>query len=269
MKMTAVITGASSGIGAAFARKLAERGYDLVLVARREDRLRELARELNEKHRVKAEPLAADLADPAALEAVAARVEALPDLGLLVNGAGIATKGYFHETPLAEPARLHALHVTAVMRLTHAALASLTRRAIAGTGVINVSSIAAFGIVTRMAGYCSTKAWMNCFTEAVAVELAVSKSPVTVQALCPGLTTTDFWAGLSGVRSTIPDRFWTTPDFVAEESLRGFEQRKLFVIPGGWTKLTAFTLRALPRACIRRIAEAGARRVRRRQSIPI
>ena len=123
--MLAVITGASSGLGASFARKLAERGYDVLLVARREDRLRALAEEIQGRHRVKAEILTADLMDEADCERVAAKIRAAPGLGLLVNNAGFGTNGYFFEAELRGQVDMHKLHVLAVVRLCHAALQNL------------------------------------------------------------------------------------------------------------------------------------------------
>src|SRR5437016_5306973 len=120
----AVITGASSGLGATFARKLAARGYDLLLVARREARLQSIAREISEQYHVNAEILAADLTEDAGLAAVAARIREAHDLGLLVNNAGFGTLGYFFDADPRSQEQMHRLHVLATMRLSHAALAN-------------------------------------------------------------------------------------------------------------------------------------------------
>src|SRR5512143_3741286 len=120
--MLAVITGASSGLGTAFARKLAARGYDLLLIARREDRLRSIALEIGEQYHVRAEIFAADLTDDGALDGVAARIRAAADLGLLVNNAGFGSLGYFFEADLHAQDQMHRLHVLATMRLSQAAL---------------------------------------------------------------------------------------------------------------------------------------------------
>jgi uncharacterized protein len=227
--MLAVITGASSGIGAAFARQLAGRGWDLLLIARREDRLRMLASYLAAWHKISAEVLPADLTDPAALAAVAARVRELPGLGLLVNNAGFGVPGYFFETDPEAQQRMHRLHVEATVALTQGALANLVPRAGQGTGVINVSSVAAF---LPAATYGATKTWMNAFTETLTNELATLKSPVIVQALCPGFTLTEFHDVTGTDRSTIPSWLWLPPDLVVSESLRGFERGKMIVVPG-------------------------------------
>ncbi len=219
--MLAVITGASSGIGAAFARQLAARGWNLLLIARREDRLRAVARDLASQYPIGAEALPADLTDPAVLAAVAARVRGAPDLGLLVNNAGFGTPGYFDETDADSQLRMHRLHVDATVALTHAAISNLAARLTANlagqtprTGVINVSSVAAFGHSPQTASYCATKAWMNAFTEGVAMDLAARNSPIAMQALCPGFTLSEFHDHTGQDRSAVPSWLWMTPDFV-------------------------------------------------------
>src|SRR3984885_9381881 len=141
-RLLAVVTGASSGIGAVFARKLAARGYDLLLIARREDRLRSIATEIAETHRVAADFIAADLANDADLDRVADRVRNEPRLGLLINNAGFGTHGFFFEADVAAQEQMHRLHVIATMRLTHAALANLAPRNIGG--ITNVPSVGSF-----------------------------------------------------------------------------------------------------------------------------
>jgi uncharacterized protein len=249
--MLAVITGASSGLGATFARKLAVRGYDLLLIARREDRLKSIAYEISQQYHVRAEVLAADLTDDAALAAVATRVRESPELGLLVNNAGFGTVGYFVDADPESQDQMHRLHVLAVTRLSHAALTNLMPRAAAGTGIINVSSVAGYVVSPQSVSYAATKTWMNRFTEGLAIELGVKSSPVTVQALCPGFTLTEFHDVIRMDRSRVPASLWMTADFVVEESLRGFDQRKLFVIPGWRYKLLVWALKILPDALIR------------------
>src|SRR5665213_1677764 len=124
----AAITGASSGIGASFARKLAARGYDLLLIARREDRLRSLGEELATAHHISAEAMAADLVKDADVERVALRLQSDPRLALLVNNAGFGTLGFFFEADVRAQVDMHRLHVMATMRLTHAALQNMVAR---------------------------------------------------------------------------------------------------------------------------------------------
>ncbi|MBZ5672889.1 MAG: SDR family oxidoreductase [Acidobacteriia bacterium] len=249
--MLAVITGASSGLGAVFARKLAARGYDLLLIARREDRLQSLAREVGEQYHIRAEVLAADLTNDAALAATAARIRDAADLGLLVNNAGFGSLGYFVQTDPHIQEQMHRLHVLATMRLSHAALSNLLPRAKAGTGIINVSSVAAFAASPQSVSYGATKTWMNRFTEGLAMELAVNSSPVTMQALCPGFILTEFHDVVRMDRSRIPAAWWMTADFVVEDSLRGFDRGELFVVPGMRYKLLVWILRLLPGGLIR------------------
>jgi len=249
--MLAVITGASSGLGVAFARKLAARGYDLLLIARREDRLRSIAREIGEQYHVRAEILEADLTDDAALTMVARRIRDAADLGLLVNNAGFGTLGYFFEADPHTQEQMHRLHVLATMRLSHAALANLVPRAEAGTGIINVSSIAAYGASPQNVSYCATKAWMNRFTEGLAIELGAKPSPVAVQALCPGFTLTEFHDVMPMDRTRVPKSLWLNADFVVDESLRGFDRRAIFVIPGWRYRLLVWIMRLVPSGLMR------------------
>ena len=272
--MLAVITGASSGIGAAFARQLAARGWDLLLIARRQDRLRAVARDLAAQYRISAEAMPADLTEPSALSAMAAHIRHAPGLGLLVNNAGFGTPGYFHEAEAEGQLRMHRLHVDATVALTHAAISNLTANLavqaqvpphnIPRAGVINVSSVAAFGRSPQNASYCATKAWMNSFTEGIALDLAARGVPVIMQALCPGFTLTEFHDVTGQDRSAIPNSLWLTPDFVVAESLRAFERGKLIVIPGWRYKLGLGFLGRFP-AGIRRYASVAAVRRYRRQ----
>jgi short-subunit dehydrogenase len=257
----AVITGASSGIGAMFARKLAGRGYDLLLVARREDRLRSLAAELSEAHRVSADFLAVDLASDGGRDEVADRIRSAPNLSLLVNNAGFGTLGFFADVDVESQLQMHRLHVIATMHLTHAALQNLVPRA--EGGVINVSSVAGFAETAGSASYCSTKNWMNVFTATLSAELAVQRSPVKVQALCPGFTLSEFHDAAHIDRDPIPASLWTTADFVVNESLRGFDEGKLFVIPGWRYKLLVMFLKSMPGWAVRKMSARGAEKYRK------
>ncbi|SRR5579884_595057 len=256
--MLAVITGGSSGIGAAFARKLAARGYDLLLVARREDRLRALADEIGSLHPVRAGFLAADLTKGEDCGRVAARLREASDLGLLVNNAGFGTLGHFWSAGVGPQEDMHRLHVLAVMRLTHAALESLTRAPRPATGIINVSSVAAFAPGPMSTSYHATKAWINAFTRALATELAVARLPIRVQALCPGFTLSEFHDVARMDRSKIPSWLWMTADFVVEESLRGFDRGRVIVIPGWRYRLISAFLRRAPESLLRRMAGTDA-----------
>ncbi|HEY6344172.1 MAG TPA: SDR family oxidoreductase [Bryobacteraceae bacterium] len=252
--MLAVVTGASSGIGAEFARKLASRGFDLTLVARREDRLRAIAEEISALHHVRAEALPADLIQEADRSRVADHIRSASDLGLLVNNAGFGIHGFFFETEPDTQERMHRLHILATMLLTHAALSNLIPKARSGTGVINVSSVAAFAAVPGSVSYGVTKAWMNAFTSGLAAELVAIRSPVRVQALCPGFTLTEFHDVVNVDRSQVPRALWLTPDFVVQESLRAFDRGQTIVIPDWRYKAIARFMRMAPQSWLRRAA---------------
>jgi hypothetical protein len=241
----AVITGASSGIGEAFARRLAPT-HDLVLVARRRDRLDALAAELSRRHGAAVEALGADLAEPAGLAAVETRL-ADNRLALLVNNAGFGTKGLFWEAALEGQERMHALHVMATVRLTHAALRPMVARD--RGAVVNVASVAAFARRAGNASYGATKSWMTAFTEGLHLELRGAGSKVSVQALCPGFTITGFHEAMKMDRAErAGPSFWLTADAVAAASLDGLRRGRLFVIPGWRYRLLVAVIGKLPAA---------------------
>jgi short-subunit dehydrogenase len=253
--MTALITGASSGIGEVFARKLAARGYDLLLVARREDRLRALAASLPTQAKV----LSADLASETGLAAVEGAMRECAGLDLLVNNAGFGTLGRFWEADIAGQVRMHEVHVMATMRLTHAALAGMVPR---GQGaVINVSSVAAFVQSQGGVSYCATKAWINSFTQGLALELRRVRSPVRVQALCPGFTATEFHLAMGTDTKAIPPFLCMKADYVVEASLTGLDRGKVIVVPSWKYKIAVAMMKHLPRALIHVPKRPGSQRV--------
>lgn len=224
------VTGASSGIGAAFARALASRGHSLLLVARRRQRLEDLAEDLEGRFGCGIEVLVADLTVERDLSRVEERLKGFSGLEGLVNNAGFGTKERFHEAPLEGQVAMHRLHVMATMRLTRAVLPGMiTRRK---GYVVNVSSLGAFTPIPGNVSYCATKAWINSFTEGLALELRAIGSPVRVRALCPGFTLTEFHDVMGFDRSTVPDRWWMRAEDVVDASLEGLEKGRLFVVPG-------------------------------------
>ena len=260
-KPLAVVTGASSGIGATFARALAKRGYDIALVARREDRLRQMAEELNGAFKVNCTPLKADLTQESDLRMVEDFLAGAANLGMLVNNAGFGTVGRFYEAPIESQDAMHCLHVLATMRLTHAALRNLTARD--QGGIINVSSVAAYVPRPGSTSYYATKAWMNCFTEGISLELKTAGSRVRVEALCPGFTMTEFHDVLGTGRDFISSPWWMPAEYVVEASLKGLEKGKLFVVPGWRYKLLVATLRMLPRPVLHYALTKGPASLRR------
>ncbi len=242
----AAITGGSSGIGASFARKLAARGYDLLLIARRQDRMRALASELSSAHPIRVDTMTADLSLDADIDAAADRLRADPNLGLLVNNAGFGLRGFFFEADVEGQDRMHRVHVLATMRLSHAALINLVARG--SGGIINVASVAGFSQSPGGVSYSATKAWMISFTEGLSLELMVRQSPVKVQALCPGFTLSEFHDVVGMDRSAIPSSLWMPADFVVEDSLRAFDKGQVICIPGWRYKLIAKGMKLVPRS---------------------
>lgn len=227
IKGKALITGASSGIGASFADVLAEAGADLIVVARRRDRLQEKAAQLEKAHGVSVEVLAADLSNSADLEKVEQRLEK-GDVGLLVNNAGLGDLGAFVELDRAIHERMLAVNVLALTRLAHAAAQAMVK---AGTGtIINVASGMAFQLLPGAAVYSGTKAFVVQFTQALDLEL--KDKGLTFQALVPGLTRTELGgAHESGFFDNFPAELVMGPEAVARASLKGLELGELVCFP--------------------------------------
>lgn len=219
----AVITGASSGIGAEFATQLRARGYSLLLIARRADKLQSLAQSLGN-----AEILPADLADPAQLELAALELQRRQP-HLLVNNAGFGTQGLFHQAPLDRQMEMHRLHVLATVRLSHAVLPAMAARN-AGA-IINVASVASFGRSAGNVSYCATKAWMAAFSEGLSLEMRRSAPGVAIQALCPGFTYSEFHDVLGSDRSKVARSLWLQSADVVRESLDNLSPSRLYVVP--------------------------------------
>lgn len=240
----AVVTGASSGIGEAFARALDRRGYALLLVARRKERLEALAATLR-----RAEVLAADLGDAAEVERVAAHAERLGAVELLVNNAGFASNGAFVALDGARELDMVKLNVLAPMRLAQRLLPAMVARR-AG-GIVNVSSIGAFQPVPFMATYGATKAFVLSWSEAVAEELR--GSGVRVTCVCPGPTATEFFAagGVNPRMGRVPHVM--SADELVARTLDAFDDGRAVLVPGIVNWLTAFVTRLVPRIVVRAV----------------
>jgi uncharacterized protein len=247
---TALVTGASQGIGEAFARQLADRGYDIVLVARNEDSLIRVAEQVKAKAR-HAEVLVADLTDPADTSRVEERLaDASRPVDILVNNAGFGTTGTFHELPLAEEDREIKLNVLALMRLSHVALTGMVER---GTGgVINISSIAGFQPAPGNATYTGTKAFVTTFSLSLHEEYRTKG--VTVLAVAPGATRTE-WQARAGFNATrLPDFAWQSADEVVAGSLKAFDAKRALFTSGPINKVLAGATHLAPRALLARVA---------------
>ena len=229
----ALITGASSGIGAEFARQLAAQGVHLALVGRSEARLTPVAEEIRAAYPVAVETLAADLGGAQGVERVITFIEALPHLDYLVNNAGYGTTGYFAESDIGRQVGMLDLHVTAALRLCRAALPGMIAR---GSGaIVNVASVSAFAPMPHTAVYSATKAALVNFSRGLQTELR--GTGVRVQALCPGFTRTRFHssAEFEGFRTEkLPGLLWTQADAVVRDSLRALRNGGPLVVVPGW-----------------------------------
>ncbi|GAA2480712.1 SDR family oxidoreductase [Terrabacter carboxydivorans] len=249
---TALVTGASAGIGQEFARQLAARGHDLVLVARDRARLEALAAELTSRYAVSAEVLVADLSDRGALQAVADRV-ADPDrpVDVLVNNAGYGQRRSFLRNDVEVEEAAFDVLTRAVLVLSHAAGVAMRER---GRGrIVNVSSVAGF---IASGSYSAAKAWVTTFSEGLASELA--GSGVTVTALCPGFTNTEFQQR-AGISKPGPDFMWLDPARLVSDCLDDVGKGRVLSVPGLQYKAVVGLLRVLPRSLVR----SRARLVRR------
>lgn len=251
-KPLALVTGASSGIGADMARELAQRGHDLVLVARRESALQQLAASLQSAHGVRCHVLAQDLAHP---EGVPAVLRDLADRGLqpdvLVNNAGLGLIGHHARNAWADEQGMIDLNITALTRLTHALLPGMKQR---GRGrVLNVASTAAFQPGPGMAVYFASKAFVLHYSEALHQEL--QGSGVTVTALCPGPTTSEFVQVASKHKKiSLADRVPFAPSAdVARYGIEAMLRGQAVAIHGLSNKLGAWSVRITPRWMMRRI----------------
>ncbi|PRF43843.1 SDR family NAD(P)-dependent oxidoreductase [Burkholderia multivorans] len=224
---TAVVTGASSGIGAIYADRLARRGYDLILVARSRTRLDALAQRITSDTRRSVEVIEADLNDRAALAAVEAKLKQDASITLLVNNAGIGTHTPLLESDVDAMTRMIDLNVTALTRLTYAAVPGFVAR---GHGaVINIASIVALSPETLNGVYGGSKAFVLAFTQSLHHELA--DKGVQVQAVLPGATATDFWQTGGLPIEHLPKSIVMSASHMVDAALVGFERRELVTIP--------------------------------------
>lgn len=256
-RRTALITGATAGIGAAFARRLAADGYDLVLVARDAQRLSALGAELTGRHGVSVESLAADLSTEAGPEPVVERLrDAARPVHLLVNNAGIGLRRTFLRTEVEDEARLIRLNIGAVMRLTHAVLPMMTERR--HGAIVNVSSVAGFGPVSAGSTYPASKAWVTNFSESIGQTAAAYN--VRVMALCPGFTRTEFHerAGIDTHGS--PEWLWLDADDVVAAAIQDLGRGRSVSVPNWKYKVAAMSVRLAPHGLL--AAWARGRRVR-------
>lgn len=236
----ALITGATSGIGAEFAREFARQQYDLIITGRREQEINELAKELMAKYAINVEVIIAELSDEKTIAALADRIKNLPNLEMLVNNAGFGYRSCFHDGDIEVYKNMVNTHVLTTMKLTHAALPDMIANR--NGAIINVSSVSGF-ITWGSPIYSATKAFMNSFTETLKLEL--KGTGVKLQTLCPGYTVSDFHKRMSidihaeckkiGIKPM-------TSEQVVAISLKYLKKNKVICIPGFINKLAVAVL---------------------------
>jgi len=229
----ALITGASAGIGFSFARQLAQKGFDLILLARRRDRLERTAKKLESDYGIHCEIIVADLSDMDQIKHTADLIYTIDSLDVLINNAGFATIGAFSGVPLEKSMRMFHLHTTACVMLTHAVLEGMLKRK--RGAIINLSSVAAFTPTPGNVMYDATKAFVKTFSENIQLEM--EDADIRIQALCPGFTRTEFHEVGDFIhfdRREIPDSLWMSSEQVVSLSLKELENKRNPVLIPGW-----------------------------------
>ena len=239
----ALVTGASSGIGRAYAVALAGLGYHVILVGRRWERLEAVAAQISEAYPVDTIALCADLTTPGGIEAVEEIIRATDGLSFLVNNAGFGLPGAFATVDFERVLDMVQLHILATMRLTRAALPGMLARR--HGAIVNVSSLMAYYPLPEQATYAATKCYQRAFTEALHQELM--GSGVRAQALCPGFVRTEFQAS-AGIQRQLPDFLWLAPEFVVQHSLRHLAEDQVLSVPGIGYRMLAGLAGVIPRS---------------------
>lgn len=239
----ALITGASSGIGAEFARQLSARGMHVILTARRAELMEELAAELRTKHATRCEIIACDLTQPNAVPELLQEIQRRGlTVQLLVNNAGFGVVGEFDEAPLERLLQLIQLNISALMELTYRILPGMLAQR--SGAIVNLSSLSAFQPVAYMGVYAASKAFVLHFTEALAIELRHRK--VVLLAVCPGVTRTPFF-DIAGAPGWLQKHSSQTPEEVVRVALKALGRRRMVVVPGWRNWLLTLIVRLVPR----------------------
>lgn len=227
-KPLALITGASSGLGMAFTRLLAERGYDLIIIARRREKLASLAVDLKNTHQVAIEILPADLSTQAGIHKVARRIHLLQRLDLLINNAGFGLGGEFSRQSVDKNIAMLQVHCAAPVRLVHAALPGMIERQ--SGSIINVASVSAFAPMIGNVQYSASKSYLVTFSKAL--QLENRKYGIKIQALCPGFFHSEFHEVMHANKRAIPQWLFMQADEVARRSLAALKRKSVIYIPG-------------------------------------
>ena len=255
----ALITGATSGIGAAFAGRLAQQGFDLILHGRREEQLRARAGELERTHGISVQTIIAELSRPEEMRKVEERIQSLDRLDMLINNAGFWTPGVFWEHPPDALEAMIMVHITAPVRFIRAALPRMLERR--QGDIINVSSLGAYLNMTTVENYGATKAYLINFTESLHV--ALMGTGIRVQALAPGFTVTEFHSRL-GADFTAEQKRWIRPEELADASLEALGKGKVVYIPGVKRRLLVRIARALPRRVYYKLMNIAGEKTKKR-----
>jgi len=249
-RKTACITGATSGIGAAFAERFARQGYDLILTGRRKEKIESLSNTLSKENKINVEVIIAELSDDKKLAFLTEKIKKIKNLEILVNNAGFAKDNFFHREDFSTHEVMLKVHNLALIKLCHAVLPNMVSQ---GHGkIINVSSLLAFTPSPNNAIYSASKSFVKLFTESIYLEL--QGTGVKVQALCPGMTKTDFHERMGFDKNTFyKDKGMLkamTPEEVVAISLKYLEKDKVLCVPGRNNKLSRFLLKVLPQVVI-------------------
>ncbi|WP_190285341.1 SDR family oxidoreductase [Clostridium sp. JN-1] len=249
---TALITGATSGIGAAFARRFAKEGYNLIVTGRRKEKINSLAKELREEFNISVDVFIVELSSMNNVEFLIKKIKNR-DISVLVNNAGFATKGKFADENLNVQEQMINLHIICAMKLIHSILPNMIKKK-NGT-IINLSSQSAFLVMPKNAAYSGTKAFLNAFSESIYLE--VKDSGVKVQALCPGFVISDFHEKMGSPKANHKNKGiirWMTPEKVVNISLENLKKGKVICKPGFFENLGMNLLNFLPKIIYYKIA---------------
>jgi short-subunit dehydrogenase len=261
MKKTVIITGSTSGIGEAFSHRLAEQGYDLVLVARKKKKLLKLAKILGERYAIDVQYIIADLSKENEIHQTEQQLKTYTNVKFLINNAGFGIAGYFNDVPMEEQLSMLNVHLTTTVRFSKAVLPAMINN---NSGcIINVASMAAFMNLPGSVMYATTKAAIIKFSQTLQNE--VMPFGIKIQALCPGFTPTGFHAArrrdTSATVKSIPDFLWTPIQLVVDTSLNELNSRKVICIPGHintlifWTNKIPFVSKWIQTVILRKQAK--------------
>lgn len=242
---TAVVTGATSGIGAAYAKRFASQGYDLIITGRRKEKIEALAENIRREHHVNVDVVLAELSEKEGIYKVIEEMQG-KQIEVLVNNAGFGISSLFQDCDLGSAEQLANVNVIAPMELIHAVLPDMVERK-SGT-IINISSTSVYMVIARNAVYSGAKAFLKSFTEGLHLDLM--GTGVKVQTVCPSLTRSDFHEKMGIKRSNNQKKSfarWMTPEVVVDCSLRDLKKNKVICIPGRQTKVITGMLGMLPK----------------------